>query len=48
MDTKYENVNFILCIEKNVEVITKDVNFSDTMLMSKDIDNELEEYKDII
>jgi hypothetical protein len=35
-------------MEKEVKVVSEDDDFSNTILMSVDIDDELEEYKDII
>ena len=46
--TKHENVDFLSRMEKEVGVIFKDNDFFDTILISVDIQNELEEYKDII
>ena len=47
-NTKHENVNFLSRMKKEVEFVSKDNDFPEAMLMSIDIDNEPEKYKDII
>ena len=46
--TKHGNVDFLSRMEKEVGVVSEDDDFQDAMLMSIDIENEPEEYKDII
>lgn len=44
-DTKHKNVNFF---QKEVDVVYEDDNFFDAMLISINIENQLEEFNDII
>ena len=48
VNTKHKYVNFLSRMEKEVSVVSKDNNFSNTMLMSVDIEDEPENYKNII
>jgi hypothetical protein len=46
--TKHGNFDFLSRMEKEVEVMSEDDDFPDAMLMSINIEDEPEEYKDII
>jgi hypothetical protein len=46
--TKHRNVNFLLRMKNEVRIVSEDDDFLNVMLMSIDIEDEPEEYKNII